>query len=179
MWYRFLLWWHSVKPFSQWRKSLSLLFSSKCTRDHFLILGLQKWECHPLVWWGVGYLNEFEGRRKVSFTSLVSLQTSSTQANHQFSSNKQVTNPAIASSGMSSFARVTLSFLEASEAKSSLISTVLFEIGTKECSFLVQGIVRENWKHHSKANYSVLFHNLHCYNVLQISQVTPHANMTH
>ena len=76
-----------------------------------------------IVWifWGSGYLNEFDGPcgcRNVSFTSLVSLQTSSTQANHQFFSCKQVTNPAFDSGGISFFARATLSFLELLESYS-------------------------------------------------------------
>ena len=62
-----------------------------------------------IVWifWGSGYLNEFDGP--------CGLQTSSTQANHQFSLCKQVTNPAIDSGGISFFARATLSFLETSD----------------------------------------------------------------
>ena len=65
----------------RWQKSL--LFSSTCTHDHFLFLGQQVlWMSSiGMVWilWGSGYLNEFEGPwgcRKVSFTSLVSPQTS-------------------------------------------------------------------------------------------------------
>ena len=90
-------------------------------RRMFLLKNLGYWNAYH--WYsmdilGSGYLNKFDGPcgcRNISFASLVSLQTSSTQANHRFSSCQQVTNPAINSGETSFFARATLSFLKKSD----------------------------------------------------------------
>ena len=63
-------------------------------------------------------------------SALLALQTSSTQANHQFSSYTQVTNPAINSGGISFF---ILSFLKTSDDEYNLTCTVLSKIGTRDC----------------------------------------------
>ena len=72
---------------------------------------------YVIYWYSVDMLGLWVpcGCRNVSFTSLVSLQTSSTQANYRFSSCQQVTNPAVDSGETSFFASATLSFLKTSD----------------------------------------------------------------
>ena len=127
-----------------------------------------------IVWifWVSGYLKKFDGPcgcRNVSFTSLVSLQTSSTQANHQFSSCKQVTNPAIDRGGISFFTRATLFSWKHQMMSKIQLPLCYLRLTQKSAVFSYQGLyVRVEC---DIPNYSVLSHNLHCYNTQSKQQV--------
>ena len=121
-----------------------------------------------IVWifWGSEYLNKFDGPQKCQLYFLVSLQTSSTQANHQFSSCKQVTNPTIDSGETSFFARVITSLFPENIRLWVKFYFHSFRNWHKRLVFSYHGLyVRV------ESNVPVVSNNLHCYNTQSKQQV--------